>query len=76
MLPTGEILISSRSGGERVVAVSMCSCLGDFLLARSDEMFVDDSRAVHSAYCLTRGGVAFHADGTQLQFMRWRQLTG
>ena len=77
MLLTGESLISSRSGGESVVAafmclflsyypVFMCLCLSYFLLARRDEMFAADSGAVHSVHCLTRGDVAFYADGTQL----------
>ena len=64
MLLTGEILISSRSGGDSAVAVFMCLflsyypvfmclCLSYFLLARSDEMFAADSGAVHSVHCLT-----------------------
>ena len=84
MLLTVEILISSRSGGESVVAVFMCLCLSYypvfmclclsyFLLARSNEIFSADSGAVHSMHCLARGDVAFYADGTQLQYMRWRQ---
>ena len=36
-------------------------------------MFANDSGAVHFVHCLTRGDVALYADGTQLQYMRWRQ---
>ena len=53
--------------------VFMCLGLSYFLLARSDEMFANDSGAVHFVHCLTRGDVALYADGTQLQYMRWRQ---
>ena len=44
-----------------------------FLLARSDERVAADSGAVPAVHCLTRGDVAFYADDTQLQYMRWRQ---
>ena len=47
--------------------VFMCFGLSYFLLARSDELFAADFGAVHSVHCLTRGNVAFYADGTQLQ---------
>ena len=51
----------------------MGSSLSYFVLARSDEMLATDSGAVQSVHCLTRGDIAFYADGTQLQYMRWRQ---
>ena len=36
-------------------------------------MFTADSGAVHSVHFLTRDDVVFHADGTQLECIRWRQ---
>ena len=51
----------------------LCLYLSYFLLTQPDEMFSADSGAVHSMHCLARGDVAFYADGTQLQYMRWRQ---
>ena len=36
-------------------------------------MFAADSGAVQSAHCPARGDVAFYADGTQMEHMRWRQ---
>ena len=41
-------------------------CLSYFLMTRSDEMFAADSGVVHGVYSLTRGDVAFYAQGTQL----------
>ena len=71
MLLTGETLIPSWGPEGKVLW--LCLCLSYFLLARSDEMFAADSGAIHSVHCLTRGDVAFYADGTQLEYLRWRQ---
>ena len=42
-------------------------------MTRSDEMFAADSGVVHDVLCLTRGDVAFYAQGTQLDTDRWQQ---
>lgn len=44
----------------------MCLRLSCFLLERSDEMLDADSGALHAVHCLTRGDIAFNADGMQL----------
>ena len=71
MLLTGKFIISSWGPEGKVLWLALY--LSYFLLARSDEMFAADSGAAHSVHCLTRGGVAFYADGTQLEYMQWRQ---
>ena len=43
-------------------------------MTRSDEMFAADSGVVHDVLCLTRGDVAFYAQGTQLGNGRWQQV--
>ena len=34
-------------------------------MERSDEMFAADSGVIHDVHCLTRGDVAFYAQGTR-----------
>ena len=42
-------------------------------MERSDEMFAADSGVIHDVHCLTRGDVAFYAQGTRLDNDRWHQ---
>ena len=68
---TGETLISSWGQEGKVVWLRLCRSY--FLMTRSDEMFADDSEAVHSVHRPTWGDVAFYAVITQLQYIRCRQ---
>ena len=70
-LLTRDIIIPAKGGKGKVLW--LCLSLSHLLSARSYEMFAADSGEVHSVHCLTRGGVVFYAEGTQLQHMRWRQ---
>ena len=68
---TGESLVPSW--GQEGKVLWLCLCLSYFFLTRSDEMFAADSGAVHDVHCLTRGDVAFYAQGAQVENGRWQQ---
>ena len=71
MLLTGEAFVPSWGPEGKVLW--LCLCLSYFLKTRSDEMFAADSGVVYDVHCLTRGGVAFYAQGTELDADRWQQ---
>ena len=60
-----------RSEGKCVVAVFMSDLISVGTIGRYASRRLRYS--VHSVRCLVRGDVAFYADSTQLEFMRWRQ---
>ena len=71
MLLTGETLVPSW--GPEGNVLWLCLGLSYFIMTRSDEMFAADSGMVHDVHSLTRGDVAFYAQGTQLGSDRWQQ---
>ena len=64
MLLTEGALVSSCGPEGKVLW--LCLCLIYSLMTRWNDMFAADSGVVHGVYSLTRGDVAFYAQGTQL----------
>ena len=72
MISTGEINIPSW--GPEGNVLWLCFTFELFSVGTIvHETFATDSEGVHSVHCLMRGAVAFYADGTQLESMRWIQ---
>ena len=59
--------------GGRVLWLSLA--LGNFFVARSDEIFVSLAGAVHSVHCLTRRDVALYKGERRLTSLQWHQAT-